>query len=74
MKANRRSHSAFLIAGSLLLIPALAEAHPGHSGAGFTHGFAHPLGGADHLLAMVAVGLWAAQLGRRAPGRFPPRF
>jgi len=38
------------------------SAHPGHPDAsmGFGAGFMHPLGGADHLLAMVAVGLWAA--------------
>ena len=49
--------------------PALA-----HTGAGATHGlphdwahgFLHPLGGLDHVLAMVAVGLYAAQLGGRA--------
>ncbi|HOL36768.1 MAG: HupE/UreJ family protein [Proteobacteria bacterium] len=40
----------------------VASAHPGHPDAamGFGAGFVHPLGGADHLLAMVAVGLWAA--------------
>ena len=74
MKANRPSHSAFLIAASLLLVPALAQAHPGHSGAGFIPGFAHPLSGADHLLAMVAVGLWAAQLGGRALWAVPAAF
>lgn len=44
------------------LIPAAALAHPGHHGATapFTDGWMHPLGGADHILAMVAVGLWAA--------------
>lgn len=33
--------------------------------AGFTHGFVHPLSGFDHIVAMVAVGLHAAQLGGR---------
>jgi urease accessory protein len=38
-----------------------AAAHPGHGDAGgFAHGFMHPLGGLDHVLAMVAVGLYAA--------------
>jgi hydrogenase/urease accessory protein HupE len=32
----------------------------------FTTGLAHPLSGLDHILAMVAVGLWATQLGGRA--------
>lgn len=46
-----------------------ASAHPGHGlGSGFMAGLAHPLGGLDHLLAMVAVGLWSAAVlpaGRR---------
>ncbi len=45
----------------LTLTPALAQAHPlpgeVHS---FMGGFTHPLRGWDHILAMVAVGLWAA--------------
>ncbi len=41
-----------------------AAAHPLH-GAGFAAGWVHPLLGLDHLLAMLAVGLWAAQLGGR---------
>lgn len=45
----------------LLLMPSAAFAHPGHvDGTPFAAGWAHPLGGADHVLAMVAVGLWAA--------------
>ena len=45
-----------------LLMPTMAFAHPGHPGhtAPFTEGWMHPLGGVDHILAMVAVGLWAA--------------
>ena len=59
-----------------LLAPPPAFAHPGHDhGAGFLAGLAHPLGGLDHLVAMVAVGLWAASYGSRAmalalPGAF----
>jgi len=41
-----------------------ALAHPGHESASFFTGFTHPLGGLDHLLAMLAVGLYAA----RQPG------
>ena len=41
-----------------------ALAHPGHESASFFTGFVHPLGGFDHLLAMLAVGLYAA----RQPG------
>lgn len=59
----------------LLLLPAVAMAHTGAGEtAGFIHGFSHPIGGVDHLLAMAAVGLWAAQIGGRAlwiaPGTF----
>jgi urease accessory protein len=74
MKANRLSPSAFLVTTALTLIPMLAQAHPGHAGTGFTHGFIHPLSGLDHLLAMFAVGLWAAQLGGRALWAVPAAF
>jgi urease accessory protein len=69
-----------------LLVPALAllcagagasgaAAHTfGAQGAGFAQGFAHPFGGLDHLLAMVAVGLWAAQRGGRALWAVPAAF
>lgn len=43
--------------------PALAHGDEGLAG-GFLTGFLHPLSGPDHLLAMVAVGLWGAFLGR----------
>jgi urease accessory protein len=47
------------------LAAAPAEAHSGTGLAGgFVSGFAHPFGGADHLLAMASVGLWGAFLGR----------
>src|SRR5215510_9397113 len=39
-----------------------------------TAAFAHPLTGLDHLLAMVAVGLWASQLGGRALWLLPLTF
>lgn len=64
------------LAGLLIVTLALpAAAHTGHAdGAGFLHGFLHPLGGIDHLLAMVGVGLWAAQLGGRALWLLPVAF
>jgi urease accessory protein len=41
----------------------VAYAHPfGDHGAGFATGLAHPFVGLDHLLAMLAVGIWAAQV------------
>lgn len=51
----------------------IASAHPGHD-AGALAGLAHPFLGADHLLAMIAVGLWAAQLGGRARWLLPLSF
>ncbi len=48
-------------------------AHSGH-GDGFQAGFLHPMGGADHILAMLAVGLWAAMRGGRAILFWPVAF
>jgi urease accessory protein len=47
----------------LMLAAAPTLAHPGHQGSGFLH----PFSGADHLLAMVGVGLWASLLAKRNP-------
>jgi len=53
-----------------------AFAHPGHPGSmmSFSSGFAHPFSGIDHLLAMLAVGLWAAQNKRSALWMLPLAF
>ncbi len=52
-----------------------ALAHVGdHSHMSFTEGLLHPLTGLDHVLAMVAVGLWASQLGGRALWLLPLTF
>jgi urease accessory protein len=64
-----------LAVASLALVPSLAFAHPGHDGTpDLVHGFMHPLGGIDHVLAMVAVGLFAARLGGRALWLVPSSF
>ncbi len=63
---------AFTAAALVVAAPALA--HTGHATAGFNHGFAHPIGGYDHILAMVAVGLWAALLGGQARWLLPVTF
>jgi urease accessory protein len=55
-------------------MPALAHAHPGHATSSVAHGFSHPLSGIDHFLAMLAVGLWAGQLGGRARWQVPMAF
>ena len=70
MNMNRK----ILIATTLLLSPALAFAHPGHDHAGVMSGLAHPLFGLDHLLAMLAVGLWAAQQRGAARWALPLTF
>jgi urease accessory protein len=58
-----------------LLAPTLAFAHPGlHPGSGILQGFTHPLTGLDHILAMVAVGLLAFQMGGRALWLLPATF
>ena len=53
-----------------------AWAHPGHEEhvSGFAAGIAHPLFGMDHLLAMLAVGLWSARLGGKAVWGVPLTF
>lgn len=64
-------HITLLVA---LLIPSAALAHPGHDEGQFISGLSHPIGGADHLLAMVALGLLAAQIGGRALWALPTTF
>jgi urease accessory protein len=59
----------------LLGWPELAFAHQGQEmGSGFASGFLHPLGGLDHVLAMLAVGMWGAQLGAPAIWVLPVAF
>jgi urease accessory protein len=58
-----------------LLWPAKAMAHsPGGETAGLLSGLRHPVSGLDHILAMVAVGLWGAQLGKPALWLLPVTF
>jgi urease accessory protein len=58
-----------------VLAPAAALAHPGHDGAGgLVHGLVHPVTGIDHVLAMIAVGVLAAQYGGRALWLVPMSF
>ena len=59
----------------LLLLPAAASAHTeGGAIGGAISGFVHPLTGLDHMVAMVAVGLWGAFLGNRAIWMLPVVF
>ncbi len=59
----------------IFLFPVSAYAHSGiGGGAGFFNGFNHPLSGIDHILAMVAVGIWASQTGGKAVRAVPATF
>ncbi len=63
------SFAAFVFA------PVLLFAHPGFGNStGFVHGFAHPLSGLDHMIAMVAIGIWAVQVGGKATWLIPLSF
>ncbi|WP_439624435.1 HupE/UreJ family protein [Shinella sp.] len=53
--------------------PAFAHLNPQEHGS-FMAGFSHPLFGLDHILVMVAVGLWAAQIGSKALWAVPAAF
>jgi urease accessory protein len=58
----------------LLWTPA-AHAHVEQGqAAGFFTGMGHPLSGLDHVLAMIAVGLWGAQLGAPSLWLLPVTF
>jgi urease accessory protein len=64
-----------LILVSALLAPSSVLAHnPAGVAGGFASGFMHPLTGIDHILAMVAVGIWGAQLGAPAIWALPVAF
>src|SRR5580700_4504674 len=66
---------SLLALGLLVFLPNLASAHilPGTTH-GLQDGLLHPLTGWDHLLAMFAVGLWAAQQRGRAIWQIPLAF
>jgi len=71
----RPMRAAITSAGLALLAgPALAHTGGDLTGAGFGQGFAHPLSGLDHMLAMLAVGMWGAQLGQPALWVLPVVF
>lgn len=65
----------FVAAIVWLALPRIAFAHTGEGGlSGFMSGVAHPLFGPDHLVAMLAVGLWGSQLGNPALWVLPVTF
>ncbi|HSB26175.1 MAG TPA: HupE/UreJ family protein [Burkholderiaceae bacterium] len=65
--------AVLLLAGAMLALPALAHVQQGQA-AGFVAGLQHPVSGIDHVLAMVGVGLWGAQLGVPAIWLLPVTF
>jgi urease accessory protein len=74
-RVARAARSVTLVSLFVVLAPGLALAHQqtGVSG-GLISGFLHPVLGPDHVIAMVAVGLWGAQLGRPAIWILPITF
>jgi urease accessory protein len=69
------SHLTIPFSTLIAFAPASASAHIANGdGHGFVLGMLHPFGGADHLLAMTAIGLLAWQLGGRALWLLPTVF
>lgn len=74
---NTRKLFGVIFAGLALTAMAVqpAQAHVlGAGGGGLGEGFVHPFGGLDHVLAMVAIGIWAAHLGGLARWLVPASF
>jgi urease accessory protein len=78
MKPNYRTAASArwaMLLSSLLLLAQAAEAHVNKGEAiGFLSGLKHPISGLDHIVAMIAVGLWGAQLGAPAIWMLPVAF
>ncbi|MEJ1993294.1 MAG: HupE/UreJ family protein, partial [Maritimibacter sp.] len=63
-----------LVALPLIFVASAATAHVGGDVGGFASGFSHPVSGWDHVIAMVAVGIWGAFLGKPALWMLPVIF
>lgn len=75
MQMNCWVRRAAAAAALLVALTGAASAHTGVGDtSGFAHGLMHPIGGLDHVLAMMAVGLFAAHLGGRALWAVPATF
>lgn len=72
-RATATRAAALTVSVTAIATPAFAHLEPGEYGS-FASGFTHPLFGLDHVLAMVAVGLWAALIGGRALWALPAGF
>ena len=73
LDSRTRARDLLLVVGLLAALPAWAHEQAGPA-AGFLAGMLHPVSGLDHVLAMVAVGLWGAQLGSPALWLLPVTF
>lgn len=72
--AARLVQVALLSLGLTLVLPDALWAHEGGAAVGLLNGLKHPVSGMDHVLAMIAVGLWGAQLGAPAVWILPVTF
>lgn len=71
----KKSLSWFSVCALFLLLPVTASAHTLLGSAfGLQAGISHPFSGLDHMLAMVAVGIWAIQAGGRSVWMVPLSF
>jgi len=75
MRTARLSNETLLAALLMVLatVPLYAHVQQG-AAAGFLTGLEHPISGLDHVLAMISVGLWGAQLGAPAVWALPVTF
>jgi urease accessory protein len=71
---RRAATGSLLLAMGLILAPQAWAHEQAGQAAGFVTGMLHPVSGLDHVLAMVAVGLWGAQLGAPAIWLLPVTF
>ena len=74
-RRRRRPGPGLALAAALASVTsdAFAHAQSGRAG-GFLTGFLHPISGLDHVLAMISVGVWGAQLGAPAMWLLPVAF
>ncbi len=72
--AKNTARLALIMSAACFTMPALAHNDTGHAVMSLATGFTHPFSGLDHLLAMLAVGLWAAQQNRSARWLWPLAF
>lgn len=76
MATMKKTSIVKLLPGAILLTLATTASAHSEAGAagGFSSGFLHPITGLDHIVAMVAVGLWGAFLGKKAMWALPVIF